>query len=172
MQVNIKAGNYIVAVSGGVDSVLLLHLLVKQKQGTVNSGQSSGTDHSPQIPENSSHSSKHTTQSSLIVAHFDHGIRPDSEADRLFVEKLARSYGLPFEYKREELGENASEALARERRYAFLEEVRQKYHADAIITAHHADDVLETAGINLLRGTGRKGIASLQNICVMPFALN
>ncbi|QQS18837.1 hypothetical protein IPL68_02130 [Candidatus Saccharibacteria bacterium] len=87
------------------------------------------------------------------MAHFDHGIRPDSVEDRKLVQKLAKQYGLPFVYDRAELGAGASEAVAREARYAFLSRVKEAVGADAIITAHHEDDVLETIIINWLRGT-------------------
>jgi tRNA(Ile)-lysidine synthase len=98
----------------------------------------------------------------LIVAHFDHGIRPDSADDARFVETLAKSYGLQFITRREELGVGASEDLARSRRYAFLREEAIKRSA-AIVTAHHSDDIIETIAINLTRGTGWKGIAALGN---------
>jgi tRNA(Ile)-lysidine synthetase-like protein len=129
-----KPGKYIIAVSGGVDSVVLLDML----QARLQSGQE------------------------LIVAHFDHGIRTDSKSDRLFVEQLAKSYGLPFVFERAELGADASEAQAREARYAFLRKVMNEHEAVAIITAHHQDDLIETAILNMLRGTGRKGLTSLQ----------
>lgn len=131
MNVEVKPGVYIVAVSGGVDSVVLLDLLVHKKDLR------------------------------LIVAHFDHGIREDSASDRQFVEQLANKYGLSFEYAEGNLGPKVSEATARTARYNFLHRVRGKYQADAIITAHHQDDLLETILLNLLRGTGRKGITSL-----------
>lgn len=121
---------YIVAVSGGVDSVVLLDMLAK------------------------------AGESELVVAHFDHGIRPDSAADARFVEGLAKSYGLPCEIKREELGDKASEELARTRRYEFLRQVTTKHQA-RIVTAHHADDAIETIAINLTRGTGWRGLAAL-----------
>ncbi|MDX2776513.1 tRNA lysidine(34) synthetase TilS [Streptomyces caniscabiei] len=121
---------YIVAVSGGVDSVVLLDKLVRQ----------GGRE--------------------LVVAHFDHGIRPESADDARFVEALARSYSLPFVVKREELGGAASEELARDRRYAFLRE-QAAAHGAFIVTAHHADDVIETIAINLLRGTGWRGVSVL-----------
>jgi tRNA(Ile)-lysidine synthase len=125
---------YIVAVSGGVDSVVLLDMLVAGKFG------------------------KHE----LVVAHFDHGIRDESGDDATFVRQLAADYGLPFETKREELGVSASEELARGRRYAFLREVATK-HSAKIMTAHHADDVVETIAINLTRGTGWRGLAVLDS---------
>lgn len=122
---------YVVAVSGGVDSVVLLDLLVKQ-----------GLD--------------------LVVAHFDHGIRLDSGLDAMFVAGLARRYDLPFEFKREALGPDASEELARNRRYRFLREVAKKHNAK-LVTAHHADDVIESIAINLTRGTGWRGLAVLDS---------
>lgn len=131
MNISIKPGKYVVAVSGGVDSACLLNML------------------------------SNMSDLDLVVAHFDHGIRSESHRDAEFVEGLARNYGLPFELGREALGPNTSEALARQIRYKFLEKIRQKHKAIAIITAHHKDDVLETAIINLLRGTNRKGLTAI-----------
>ncbi len=122
-----------VAVSGGVDSMVLLDLL-RQK---------------PKLE--------------LVVAHFDHGIRPDSAADRKLVQRIAKAYGLPFVHAQGNLGPKAGEALAREARYAFLRSVQAEQGAEAIITAHHQDDMLETAIMNLLRGTGRLGLSSLKS---------
>lgn len=121
--------NYIVAVSGGVDSVVLLAMMVKYRE-----------------------------TNRIIIAHFDHGIRDESAADARFVEGLAKYYRLPFESRREELGARASEALAREQRYAFLKELAKKYDAK-IVTAHHQDDLVETIAINLQRGTGWRGLS-------------
>jgi tRNA(Ile)-lysidine synthase len=120
----------LVAVSGGVDSVVLLDMLVKQGKREI------------------------------IVAHFDHGIREDSAVDARFVEALAKKHSLPYFGRREELGPKASEELARERRYAFLREVARETRA-VIVTAHHADDVVETIAINILRGTSWRGLAVL-----------
>lgn len=132
MNALLEPGKYIVAVSGGIDSVVLLDLLRRQ----------------PDLE--------------LIVAHLDHGIRPESAADASFVARLAQQHNFPFYTKRVELGGDASEAQAREARYAFLHAVRLQTGAQAIVTAHHQDDVLETAILNLLRGTGRRGLSSLQ----------
>jgi tRNA(Ile)-lysidine synthase len=122
---------YLVAVSGGIDSVVLLD----------------------QLATENAHE--------LIVAHFDHGIREDSAADARFVELMAAQYHLLFVSVREELGAQASEELARHRRYAFLRAMAKKYKA-TIVTAHHNDDVIETIAINLQRGTGWRGVAVLQ----------
>lgn len=129
--ISVPAGKYVIAVSGGVDSVVLLHLL---------------------------HDIRGLT---LTVAHFDHGIRPDSAADREFVAGLATQHGLPFVTAEGKLGTVASEAAARTARYAFLEQVQKEYGATGIITAHHQNDLLETAIINMVRGTGRRGLTSL-----------
>jgi len=129
---------YLVAVSGGIDSVVLLHSLVL--------------------------AGKHE----LIVAHFDHGIRLDSADDARFVEGLAAQYKLEYVGTREELGPHASEETARNRRHAFLQHEADKRQA-TIVTAHHADDVIETIAINATRGTGWRGLTGLnQSIIVRP----
>lgn len=133
IRLSVDPGTYVVAVSGGVDSVVLLHLL-QQLPGL-----------------------------KLAVAHFDHGIREESGDDRLFVQTLAAQYRLPFVYKEGNLGPSVSEATAREARYDFLRKVMKAADATAIITAHHEDDLLETAILNILRGTGRKGLSSLKS---------
>lgn len=99
----------------------------------------------------------------LVVAHLDHGMRPDSIEDRRLVELAANQYRLPFETKQAKLGSKTSEATARGVRYGFLRDVLKAHKAKAIITAHHQDDVLETAVINMLRGTGRKGLTALRD---------
>lgn len=99
----------------------------------------------------------------LIVAHLDHGMREDSAKDRQLVQDVARQLDLPFVYHEARLGVGTSEAAARRARYDFLQRVRGVSGARAIVTAHHQDDVLETAIINLLRGSGRKGLTSLDN---------
>lgn len=98
----------------------------------------------------------------LVVAHFDHGIRPDSASDAEFVRNLASRYNLPFETKREELGPGTSEEKARSHRYTFLRQLAKKYDAQ-IVTAHHCDDLIETIAINLVRGTGWRGLAVLDS---------
>lgn len=129
----VKSGKYIVAVSGGVDSIVLLDMLSVDKK------------------------------SEYVVAHFDHGIRDDSQEDLIFVRKLAKKYSHRFVSASAKLGSKTSEDTARQARYNFLFSAFQKTKADAIITAHHYDDVIETMLINILRGTGRKGLSSLKS---------
>lgn len=131
MKVGITSGKYILAVSGGVDSTVLLDLLAKR----------------PDLD--------------LVVAHFNHGIRPDSRKDEEFVHRLADKYRLPFVAGYGKLGPESSEERAREARYGFLDMMKRQHQADAIITAHHQDDLIETAILNILRGTGRRGLSSI-----------
>jgi tRNA(Ile)-lysidine synthase len=102
---------YIVAVSGGVDSIVLLHMLTQ------------------------------TTNHEIIVAHFDHGIREDSAEDAAFVGSLAAQYGFAYETRREELGPQTSEETARNRRYAFLRDVAKKYNGRIVTAHHSDDIV-------------------------------
>jgi tRNA(Ile)-lysidine synthase len=103
------AKRYVVAVSGGVDSVVLLDMMRR-------------------LPD-----------VHLVVAHFDHGIRLDSAQDAAFVGELAKQHSLPFETAREELGKLASEETARQRRYAFLKAVAEKHNAKIVTAHHSDD---------------------------------
>lgn len=125
---------FVVAVSGGVDSCVLLHMMAERKSDLVD----------------------------YVVAHFDHGIRPDSTEDEKFVKSLAKKYGFRYESKRVELGKSAGEAEARKERYVFLREIKERYNAEKVVTAHHQDDIIETMIINILRGTGPRGLAVMQ----------
>lgn len=126
-----RTGKYVVAVSGGVDSMVLLDLLTKQ------------------------------AKINLVVAHFDHGIRVESAEDAAFVEAKAKEYELPVETSSGQLGTTTSEAEARAARYEFLRSMQKKHSAGAIITAHHQDDLIETAMLNILRGSGPRGLISI-----------
>lgn len=115
----------LIAVSGGVDSVVLLHIF----------------RHDPDV----------------IVAHFNHGTRPSADDDETFVRGLAKKYGLPICVGRADLGENVSEGVARISRYEYFSQKARELDA-TIHTAHHADDVIESIAINLIRGTGWRGL--------------
>jgi tRNA(Ile)-lysidine synthase len=131
---SLPAGSAVVAVSGGPDSVALLDLLVQTRD---------------------------VHGLALVVAHADHGIHPESARVAEQVRGLATSYGLPFETEQLNLGPSAGETLARARRYAWLEQVRLRAGAAVILTAHHADDQVETVLMRVLSGSGPAGLAGM-----------
>ena len=122
---------YVLAISGGVDSVVLLDVMSR-------------------------------TEKDIVVAHFDHGIRQDSAADARFVEALAAKYRAQYIGQREELGTDASEEQARERRYAFLNDIAADF-GGTVATAHHQDDIVETVALNLRRGARWRGLAGMSD---------
>jgi len=127
----------LVAVSGGVDSIVLLHLLYELRE---------------------------ELKIDLIVAHLDHRIRgSESQADAEFVAAEAKKLGLPLVLEESDVpayakGKRLSlEEAAREVRYRFLEEAAAKVKADKIALGHQRDDLVETLLINLIRGAGLAG---------------
>ncbi len=131
---HLPPGPALVAVSGGPDSVALLDLM----------------SHSADL---------HRLE--LVVAHFDHGIHPDSAAVARRVGELARAMELRVECGSGTLGPHASETDARVARYAFLESVRCRLGAGAIVLAHHADDQAETVLMRVLAGSGPAGLSGM-----------
>lgn len=126
-----KPGKYVIAVSGGVDSMVLLDILARESSLEV------------------------------VVAHVDHGIRDDSRQDLELVRTTSNNLELEFNSISLNLGVNTSEEAARKARYKYLYSVQKQHNAAGIITAHHQDDLIETAILNMLRGTGRKGLSAL-----------
>jgi tRNA(Ile)-lysidine synthase len=131
----------IVAVSGGVDSVVLLDLLVRERSNL-------GLE--------------------LIVAHFNHQLRGDeSAADEAFVAERARQHGLEAYIERAHTAEIARQRgmgiqeAARQLRYAFFEQLLTSSGFTCIATAHNADDNAETILMNLFRGSGVPGLAGI-----------
>jgi tRNA(Ile)-lysidine synthase len=135
------SGRYLIGVSGGRDSVALLHWLT-------NLG-----------------------YKKLIVCHLNHQLRGrSSAADARFVEKLAGRYGLDFEVGAANVHALAKkkrmsiEAAAREARYSFFAKVAKRRRCRTIFLAHHADDLVETFLINLFRGAGITGLAAMREV--------
>ncbi len=134
----------VVAVSGGADSVCLLHLLTELR-GEL------GVD--------------------LHIAHLDHQLRgADSRADARYVANLARRLCVPATIEQRDVrsyharrGASLEES-AREVRYAFLAEVTRAVGADRVATGHTLDDHAETVLMHLIRGTGTGGLRGLQPI--------
>src|SRR5690606_28106837 len=125
----------ILAVSGGPDSMGLLHLFFE------------------------------AGFKKTVVAHLDHQIRKDSHRDSELVENAAKKYRYIFELKKLPIkkiaGKENLEAVGREQRYKFFRELKKKYKAKFIVTAHHADDQIETILLNIVRGCGLEGLAGM-----------
>jgi len=140
---------YVVGVSGGVDSVSLLHALLAL---------------APLLGI------------SLHVAHLDHGLRgEEAAADARFVADLARAWDLPAtvakadvpRYRRER--GVSTEVAARAVRYAFFADLVRRLGASAVVVAHNADDQVETVLLHVLRGSGLaglRGMAVVQQLAV------
>ncbi len=144
MQTASKRRRYLVGVSGGADSVAMLHLLVEA--GFQN----------------------------LVVCHLNHQLRGrPSSADAKFVEKLAKQLSLPVEVDRADVkrrmkdeGESM-ETAARHARHEFFADCAKRHRCARLLLAHHADDQAETILWNLLRGShGLRGMAATQEMVV------
>jgi tRNA(Ile)-lysidine synthase len=103
----------------------------------------------------------------LLVAHLDHGLRPESAGEALAAAETAARYCLPFFSERADVaaraqGEGLSiEEAARAARYEFLFRVASQQGAQAVLTAHTADDQSETILMHLLRGAGPAGLRGM-----------
>lgn len=129
------------AVSGGADSMCLLHLLrsLENERGI-----------------------------SVVAAHFEHGLRgEESLRDMAFVETWCRAQGIPCVSEHGDTRAWAAEQrlgleeAARALRYAFLERTAERLGCSRIATAHTADDNAETLLMNLIRGSGGRGLAGI-----------
>lgn len=129
------------AVSGGLDSMCLLHMLdewCRRRDGQV------------------------------IAAHFNHQLRgAEADRDEAFVREMCAKWSIPLTAGRGDVRAFAQreglslEEAARTLRYAFLRRVAEAEGCERIYTAHHADDNAETVLLNLVRGTGLRGLAGM-----------
>jgi tRNA(Ile)-lysidine synthase len=102
----------------------------------------------------------------LIAAHLDHGVDPDSSRRARAASKICQAMNVPIRIERREVGPQrrsgeSVEAASRRVRYSFLEEIRVRYNAEFILTAHHADDQVETVLLRLAFGSGLAGLAGI-----------
>jgi len=112
------------------------------------------------------------THADIVVAHVDHGTRKSSAEDADFVRQKCQELGVKFYETKLELGEGVSEELARKKRYEFLKTIQEK-EGGTLCTAHHLDDVLESIAINLIRGTGWRGLTPFyDDKLVRPFIIS
>jgi len=127
----------IVAVSGGADSMALLHILAKRLS---------------------------QLRLQLVVAHVNHKKRVTANLDEALVKEVAKTYGIPYEVyqlPKSESTRNFHE-YARSKRYAFFKEVAKAYGSHCIVTAHHADDHLETLLQRLLYYNTARGLIGIK----------
>jgi tRNA(Ile)-lysidine synthase len=136
-----KGDRLIVGVSGGVDSMVLLHLL---------------------------NACREIFDLSLIVAHVNHGFRPEeSEREAELVQKESARFRLPLEYGKfnvrefQKLGGLSPQEAARRIRFHFFYDLLHKHHAQKIVLGHHADDQVETVLLRLIRGSGLRGLKGI-----------
>lgn len=143
---------YLLAVSGGIDSMVMLDVIATNYCG-VRERQLSGA----------------AWPNDFMVAHFDHGIRgEDSHRDAEFVRQRCRQYGVACRVGCGHLSSGTSESTARQARYDYLYDCVATMGGDArIVTAHHRDDLLETVVMNLCRGTGWRGLAPMSQTGVI-----
>jgi tRNA(Ile)-lysidine synthase len=137
-------GVVVIGVSGGPDSLCLLHL-------------------ASQFP-----------RLNLIVAHFDHRLRPAGELEAEFVRRIADGLGLPFVNGAAEVRLHAAthklslEEAARTLRYRFLFAQARLHHAAAVAVGHTADDQVETLLMHFLRGAGLSGLKGMTGRTLLP----
>ena len=110
----------------------------------------------------------------VIVAHFDHCLRPDSSLDAEKVQKTAEKANLPFVLGRADVKTYAEnehlsiEEAARKARYHFLFDQARRANAQAVAVAHSADDQVETVLMHLLRGAGLSGLKGMTYRAIVP----
>lgn len=138
--VNIKYGDSIVvAVSGGPDSMALLHMLIKLKK---------------------------ELDLEIICAEVNHNTgRQGQYEEQKYVEKFCKNNNVIFETMTiDEYGDDNFENEARTKRYNFFEEIIQKYGAKYLMTAHHGDDLIETILMRIARGSTLRGYSGFARI--------
>lgn len=133
----------LLAISGGVDSMVLLHLLEELAE---------------------------LKSLEIGVAHVNHGLRPESEEEAAYLQAYCLKQGLPY-YSRKWQEKNKKrnvEARARTFRYNFFSEVMEKEDYQVLLTAHHGDDQVETILMKLVRGTKLTNLIGIRE--KQPFA--
>lgn len=136
---NFSSNEFIIAaISGGPDSMALLHLLERIRS---------------------------VIGINIVCAHVNHNKRIESDDEKVFVEEYCKNKSISFEYmKIIEYGEGNFQSNAREIRYNFFREVMGKYNSHILLTAHHGDDLIETILMRIVRGSNLKGYSGFSKI--------
>ncbi len=133
-----KGDTLLVGVSGGSDSIALLHVLSRLQ---------------------------HILAFRLLAVHFNHQLRDDATGDEQFVKEVCRYLNVSFQSIRLTIkrtqDQSSLEENARQARLRHLERLTQKYRADKVVLAHHRDDCAETVLMHILRGAGLQGLKGI-----------
>lgn len=101
----------------------------------------------------------------IIVAHINHNVRKQSNTEELFLSNYCKDNNITFEcMKITEYKENNFENEARKKRYKFYKEILTKYNSSYLFLAHHADDLMETIIMKIIRGSNINGYAGIKKI--------
>ncbi len=133
--INLSESQYLViGVSGGADSMALLHILMKYCENSL---------------------------CQIVCVHIHHNLRKESDFEQDFVKKYCEKNHLLFETTRLVYEDKFTESIGREKRYQFFEKILEKYQSQYLFTAHHGDDLMETMMMRLVRGSSLKGICGI-----------
>lgn len=127
----------IVGVSSGPDSMALLNIIQK------------------------------STQKPIVCVHVNHNVRKESIEEAEYLKKYCKKFNIIFEYYeiKNYTGKNF-ENEAREKRYAFYEQILKKYHSHTLFLAHHGDDLIETTLMKIVRGSNIEGYAGIKQYTI------
>lgn len=138
-----KGDNIVIGVSGGPDSMALLHVLYNMKE---------------------------LLDIQIVVAHINHMLRKEADGETKYVQEFCESLQIQCYIKKVDISKQSesqkisTELAGRNARYDFFEEVAQKVNANKIATAHNANDNAETVMMNLIRGSGVSGLKGIEPI--------
>lgn len=138
-----KGDKIVIGVSGGPDSICLLHLLNNLKD---------------------------TLKITIYVAHINHSIREVADMETKYVQDFCKKIGVECFVKKEDIlslakkQKKGTEEVGRQVRYSFFDEVLEKTNSNKIATAHNSNDRAETVILNILRGSGISGLKGIEAI--------
>lgn len=127
----------VLAISGGVDSMVLLHLVISYCQD------------------------RSISTNRFVLAHFNHQFREASQQEAEALKKIASSYHLLY-FVGENQNTEQSEGSARQERYRFFADVLKATDSCCLLTAHHQNDQAETIAMRFIRGSSLKGLRGIQ----------
>lgn len=130
---NLKDEYLVIGVSSGPDSMALLHML------------------------------QNTSNKKIVCAHVNHNVRKESNNEEAYLKDYCKKYNITFESMIiEKYTSTNFENEARNKRYAFYEEILKKYHSHTLLLAHHGIDLMETVLMKIIRGSNLEGYAGIK----------